>query len=991
MSITQEQLQKGGSENSFLSAFATNAVLLAVQVGAFTFLKGRLHRVYTPRSFLPPPNKRAEKLPPGPWKWLAALLTNNSKDLIRKNGLDAYLFIRFLRTLIIIFGVFTAMTWPILIPADMAYVPNPDNKDTLARISWGNIPLDMQVRYTAHIIVVYLLTFFVIWLIRREFARFIGLRHQFLISNSHSKLAEAKTVLITNLPEDVQTKEDLLKLLTFVPGGIHKVWIYRKAGDLPDWYKDRLKACKKLEKAECELLRSAVKAEGQKRKILKEMEIQEGKASKSIMKSGGKQPSMLMDKDVELHAEDAIRKTFGGVTRPTHRIGKIPPVGGLYGKKVDTIDWCKDEIVRLTALITGARRDLHRNEAQGSAFIQCNLQMGAQILSQVVIANQPLRMVDKWVDVAPDDVVWANIDDSAYEVRARYVTSWLAQLGLIVLWAFPVAFVGTLSNLQSLCLKASWLAWVCRLPKTPLGVIEGILPPMLLAILLAVLPLVLRALAWYENIPLYSLISLSVYKRYYIFLIVHGFLIVTISSSLTVTIPAIAENPSSAVSILATQLPDVATFFLTYTITTGLSGAASALLQIGSLIMFYINRWLFGDTPRKAYQKTFVMPNTDLGVQLPRISLLAAIALAYSVISPIINGLAVLSFFLLWVAYKYLFTWVYDQPQAQDTGGLYFPLGLSNLFVGLYIEQLCLMGLFFLATDAQGRRSALPQGILMVVLIAITLTAQILIWNSFGPLIDHLPTSLSTKKIQERYEKHRLGAIPSKLIPDLFSRDKVATLVRRKLNITSQPEDAEAILEEEAEHDAIKTKKQQEKIRTNVADLDMLTAVMNQARHINESTVAVNGSTSAVNESVRTSTMDLPGPSGVSALPTVAEGEVHEANRLSEAAQSSTPQDQPREAAKAVQSNIPEDPSIEDSDSDDDDTEDNAFNHPSTYRHTPVIWIPKDELGLSALLVKELNNAGVFASDEGAFIDQKGNVDVTRNPPDQEWIGGDDR
>lgn len=36
-------------------------------------------------------------------------------------------------------------------------------------------------------------------------------------------------------------------------------------------------------------------------------------------------------------------------------------------------------------------------------------------------------------------------------------------------------------------------------------------------------------------------------------------------------------------------------------------------------------------------------------------------AIAYSIISPIINGLACFAFFLLYFAYKYLFTWVYEQ------------------------------------------------------------------------------------------------------------------------------------------------------------------------------------------------------------------------------------------------------------------------------------------------------------------------------------------
>ena len=43
----------------------------------------------------------------------------------------------------------------------------------------------------------------------------------------------------------------------------------------------------------------------------------------------------------------------------------------------------------------------------------------------------------------------------------------------------------------------------------------------------------------------------------------------------------------------------------------------------------------------------------DFGLILPRISLLATIALAYSVLSPIINGLAMLSFLLFFISWKF--------------------------------------------------------------------------------------------------------------------------------------------------------------------------------------------------------------------------------------------------------------------------------------------------------------------------------------------------
>jgi hypothetical protein len=67
---------------------------------------------------------------------------------------------------------------------------------------------------------------------------------------------------------------------------------------------------------------------------------------------------------------------------------------------------------------------------------------------------------------------------------------------------------------------------------------------------------------------------------------------------------------------------------------------------------------------------------------------------------------------------------------------------------------------------------------------------------------------------------------------------------------------------------------------------------------------------------------------------------------------------------------------------DEDDT--HAFDHPSTYVEQPWIWIPRDPLGLSQVLVEELKEAGVYASDLGAAMDRKGVVEVSQNPPDEE-------
>ena len=70
--------------------------------------------------------------------------------------------------------------------------------------------------------------------------------------------------------------------------------------------------------------------------------------------------------------------------------------------------------------------------------------------------------------------------------------------------------------------------------------------------------------ARFEGIPLNSLIEVSLMSRFFLFLVIHGFLIVTLAAGLVAAIPGIAANPGSAVNLLATKLPSAATFFLTY-------------------------------------------------------------------------------------------------------------------------------------------------------------------------------------------------------------------------------------------------------------------------------------------------------------------------------------------------------------------------------------------------------------------------------------------
>lgn len=105
-----------------------------------------------------------------------------------------------------------------------------------------------------------------------------------------------------------------------------------------------------------------------------------------------------------------------------------------------------------------------------------------------------------------------------------------------------------------------------------------------------------------------------------------------------------------------------------------------------------------------------------------RLPLTLFTAIAYSIISPIINGLSAVMFFLFYQMYKYLFIWQLDGQQVGETGGMFFPRAIQHVFVGMYLQQICLAALFFLAQDDKGKPSGVIEGALMIVLIVFTVS-----------------------------------------------------------------------------------------------------------------------------------------------------------------------------------------------------------------------------------------------------------------------------
>lgn len=104
----------------------------------------------------------------------------------------------------------------------------------------------------------------------------------------------------------------------------------------------------------------------------------------------------------------------------------------------------------------------------------------------------------------------------------------------------------------------------------------------------------------------------------------NSFLIVTLSSGLFASIPAIANNPASVATILAQNMPRASTFFITYVMTQA-AGSIGNLLQPVTLVIYLIKLILQGGTPRSVYNKKYSMQTPTWGQTFPAMTLLSVI------------------------------------------------------------------------------------------------------------------------------------------------------------------------------------------------------------------------------------------------------------------------------------------------------------------------------------------------------------------------------
>lgn len=713
---TSAPANSGTSASNLLSTLAPVALFALIYLVVFLVIRSKFPRQYMPRTFLGSlrKNERTPSLPTGLFGWFKSFFALPDSYVLNHHSLDGYLLLRFLKMSVVCCLVGMCITWPVLFPVNATGGGTQKQLDIL---NMSNIT-NSYYRYFAHAGCAYLFYGFILFMITRESIFYINLRQAYLLSPLYASRLSSRTVLFTSVPAPYLEEENIRRMLG---PAVKRIWIASKTDELDDLVKQRNKTAMKLEGAEVKLIKKA-----------------NGKRIKAEKKSGGKGKSTndsIDSRDVE--SGSLVAKYLSPKDRPTHRLKP------LIGKKVDTIDWCRSELERLIPKVDTlqAKHIAHDSTKVGSIFVEFTTLAEAQSAYQSLTHHQVLHMAPRFTGMTPDEIIWKNLRIQWWERVIRGLVATAFVTVLVIFWSVPVAFVGAISNVHSLATTYSWLSWLLKVPTVIFGVVSGLLPSVLLAVLMALLPIILRLVAKLSGDPTRSAVELSTQNYYFAFQVVDVFLVTTLGSSASSAASQI-KGVNGVTTILAQTLPKASDFYYSYFILQGLAVVSSKLLAISGLVVFILLSKILDKTPRKLYKRWTSLASIGWGTLFPIYETLFVIALCYAIIAPLLLVFAAIGLYLFYLVHRYNLLFVSDANI--DTKGRVYPLALQHLFVGLYISQLCIIGLFAIGTGSG--KGAIGPLILMIILLIFTILYQLSLNKALKPLIDYLPKSMEAEE-----------------------------------------------------------------------------------------------------------------------------------------------------------------------------------------------------------------------------------------------------
>ncbi|EUC48104.1 hypothetical protein COCMIDRAFT_88293 [Bipolaris oryzae ATCC 44560] len=566
--LISDPFQSQVQETSIYAAVVYSFVVSGLLVLTFCFLRPRNSRVYAPRAKHADEKHRPLPLGNKPLSWLSAVRNVREQDLVDKIGLDAIIFLRFMRMIRNIFFVLTVVGCLILIPVNVVG-GSPFYKQ------WSSISTLMKFtpqyifgrKFWAYVAFAYMIQGTVCFFLWRNYSAVLKLRRAYFDTEEYKSSLHARTLLLTHVPQSYRTDAGLVKLIEQAKpiDNAPRAVIGRNVKELPKLIEDHDQTVRDLEKHLAKYLSN---------------------------------PNRLPAR------------------RPTCKPAKDDQ--GIHGKgEVDAIDYLTERITRLETTIKEVRETVDMRNPMPYGFASYEHIEDAHAVAFTARKKGP-EGCDVYLAPKPHDLLWQNL---AMSRRTRTMRAFWDGLWIVI---FTVAFIIPnmltsvfLSDFSHLGLV--WPTFQANLSAHPTSwaIAQGILAPLVQTLMYMGVPVVFRRLFTHSGDVSKTSRERHVTARLYSFFVFNNLLVFSVFGSTWRFVAAVIAAKDQGVwdairdnhlfTKIMSGLCNVSTFWLTWQMQRNL-GAAIDLSQAWVLLWSWIQRKCFSPTPRELIELSAPQP-----------------------------------------------------------------------------------------------------------------------------------------------------------------------------------------------------------------------------------------------------------------------------------------------------------------------------------------------------------------------------------------------
>ncbi|KAI1339136.1 DUF221 domain protein [Xylariaceae sp. FL0016] len=658
LDLLQNPFKQQLTTGAIWSALGTSIGFTAFIAIAFSFVRPYNSVVYAPKlkhadeKHAPPPIGR------GYLAWVFPLWKTSEKDLISHAGMDAAIFLRFLRMCRNIFLTLAVFGCGILLPVFYTrnQVTNDDDQKWFMRFTPQNV---YDQPFWAIVVMGYIFNFTICGFLWWNYRRILQLRRIYFESEEYQRSLSARTLMLNDIPKQMASDEGIARIIDKVvpQSSFSRTVIARNVKHIPSLIEQHDHAVRKLEKVLARYLRD---------------------------------PHNLP------------------AARPMCRPSKKDPSFSTYpkGQKIDAIEYLTQRIRELEIDIKDARNSLDKRSTMPYGFASYDDISEAHAIAYALRKKKP-QGTTVVLAPKPNDIIWDNmpLSPATRSWRRFLINFWVGILTLI--WIAPNAMIAIfLVNLSNLGLV--WPAFQTQLAGNSgfWSIVQGVASPAITSLLYLVLPIVFRRFSIRAGDRTKTGRERHVVAKLYAFFVFNNLIVFSLFSTVWNFVASVLDKASEGTDAwkalgesefgitLFVSLCNLSPFWVTWLLQRNL-GAAIDLAQLWTLIYSFFMRKFSSPTPREMIELT-APPAFDYASYYNYFLFYSTVALCFGCLQPLVLPAAALYFSIdVWLK-KYLLLYIFITKT--ESGGMFWRVLFNRLIFGTVLSNLVI----FLATWVRG-------------------------------------------------------------------------------------------------------------------------------------------------------------------------------------------------------------------------------------------------------------------------------------------------